>query len=220
MDLEKLAQLEDTIKATDHYDFTDIYNFINNLYQNCRTVDDDVIKKLMQFEDNTKNNFLMWCCKRPHLQPFILWLIDNYGCHCKIDLINHSGNTVLLIACSTKMSDVVVKLIDKYGVGCKIDHNNADGVTALMWACKHKLHVAVKLIDEYSAYCNIGHVNKCGETALIVACAYYWPEIALKMIDKFGNQCDFDQVSGYGYSAASYAKQNEMSDVWWRLTTA
>jgi ankyrin repeat protein len=108
---------------------------------------------------------------------------------------DHSGFSVLMIAASWDMIDVVTALVD---LGAKVEHTNKYGHTALTWACTVGHSEIIKKLLFHGA--NIHHVTLEGRTGLHYACLYLKAHVVSTLLDTL-----FERFSNYRLQHAKAA---------------
>jgi ankyrin repeat protein len=177
---------------------------------------------LEQINDNNDTALLLAC--KNNIPEVALKLISmgeiiNPGQVNKKSDKDQGGNTALIWACSNNMEEVALKLIENFGEKTNPENVNTYGYTALQYTIINKnLEVALKLIS-MGEIINPGQVNKKsdkdqgGNTALIWACSNNMEEVALKLIENFGEKTNPENVNTYGYTALQYTIINKNLEV-------
>lgn len=126
--------------------------------------------------------------------------------------IDENGDTLLMRSCVKGLVTFACTLIDKFGDRCLPSHISNLHYTALILASKHKhLQIVNKIIDAFEDKClpDYGGENEKEpptntSTALIWSCAKD-AQIALTLIDKFGEKCNPGQTNIYLSTALWWA---------------
>ena len=131
---------------------------------------------------------------KPKIEPFF------------INTEDHAGFSVLMIAASWDMIDVVTALLD---LGCKVEHKNRYGHTAFTWACTVGHAEVVKTLLFHGA--NIHHKTLEGRSGLHYACLYLKARVVSCLLDYL-----FEKFSNY---RVQHAKAEFDATRWTRYAT-
>jgi len=165
----------------------------------------------------------------------LLFVIHRYGINCNIDNIDSNNNTILMQTCIYKNDILAIKLIEIFGKKCDINHKNYQGNTVFNIAISNKLeNVIRKIIDSFGIknimnchnnynqdtvtyliennLLNIENINN-DSTLLMWACDNNYDILAIKMIDKYGIECNVGYINKKGKTVFDIAISNKLENV-------
>lgn len=189
-----------------------------------------ILKMIEQFGDLcipqimtiNKASAFAGCFLKKHTNA-IYKMIDVFGINCLPGSTSTSGQTPLMMAVSesgesTDFREIVKLLISKFGTDCKPEYvSDKTSTTALINACIAAPDDIVELlINTFDLLCNPSHVISessefgntifSGFTAFLVLCGFNRVNLALLMLEKFGELCQIRHKATDGRSAMGYIK--------------
>lgn len=108
---------------------------------------DYTIKSELDSDDIGTNAFFEACIHK--MSKLILKMLDTYPEYYNFDLIQPMSNdTVLMIVCRNKMTEVALRMLEIEPMSCNLIHTNNNIQTVLLVACAYNLpQVALKLLE-------------------------------------------------------------------------
>lgn len=148
-----------------------------------------------QPDDNDIPPIMYLCCKET--EYLAIKMIHKFGKACNISYILPQNETILDIAFAKNLNDLIKVLIPNYYTIINPSVKIGNKFTTLMIACLYcDNHTNIKLLMEtYGDKCMPTTKTTNGMTALMYACVKKKYDVAIEMINIYGEKCNFNCVN-------------------------
>ena len=176
-------------------EYIDMFIFITLKYGNKFNL------KSLDNVDCNGNTILMWVCSKL-LDEFAIYLIDIFGEKCNIEHVNKYGKCALGIAIDNKLDNVIKKILNKFEINKIINYNFNYDVNMILY-----------LVNNYNKLLIIDNLDNNNNTMLIWSCIKSHDNLAIKLIDIFGEKCNITQENLQGDTALKCAINYKLENV-------
>lgn len=146
------------------------------------------------------------------MEEFALKLLNKFGPNIKPLDMDYHGNDSLFVALHTGCFKVVDYLFDNYNdidlqriYTININPPIKSKTTLLAYASKKKYEDIIERIIDMDTNCNPGYITSSKDTALLWLCYNHLPELAHKLLKKYGSDCRINALDSEQHDALYYA---------------
>jgi len=146
------------------------------------------------------------------MKEFALKLLNKFGPDIKPLDMDYHGNDSLFVALHTGCFKVVDYLFDNYNdidlqriYSITIKPSIKSKTTLLAYASKKKYEDIIERIIDMDTNCYPGYITSSKDTALLWLCYNHLPELAHKLLIKYGSDCRINAIDSAQHDALFYA---------------